>query len=523
MSQQQLVDPMVLLREISDEAYRLGISSAKVAIGRDAKKYAKNDLIWPELKTSSDEDEQEHYADINICNIVSGSWFEEFASSVSNSIQFPLNTCFLHGLAVIASAMTRQFRYNYHGEDCPVNLYVVTAQPPSTGKSGINNAFSNPVRIAYQDINTDNRKIRANLERRLAGLESELKKSANERQAMALTADIDKLQEEIDQYPNYVYATDDATPEALESTAFKQGGLFNIVSAESDAINVIMGNVYSDKKANHGIFLKGWDGEYHTPLRISRETGAGPVFGTLAVIAQDESISSILAAGLGGRGISERILMLRERNVLGSRNHAMYTPPDPVLKQEYKHLVTNLVRAENTMFSFTDVAMEFLTAYRCSVEKKLGDGGEYSHNMLRGAMGKADKQILKLACVLHAIEHFKRNGDMSAVVNEDSMITAIGIFKELSKTYIAAASSQGYAGEKVESEKMKSIFEMRASKNKFEFSVRALRDSIKNTLPFSQIPHLTSQLKDKILPSLEEDNYCVVVNGIVYLNPKIKK
>lgn len=517
------VDPLKELSDIKAEAYRKGVPPVKIAIPMDPKKFAMNESLWPDPQDGALDCDAEEYADINICNPVTGNLLEDYAINISNSIQFPLNTCFLHGLAVVASAMTRQFRYMYHGSESPVNLYVVTAQPPSTGKSGVNEAFSMPIRVAYEEVNTENKKKRASLERRLEGLTSELKKAVNDNQADAIIADLEKLEEEIAKCPHYVYATDDATPEALENIAFKQGGLFNIVSAESDAINVIMGNVYSEKKANHGIFLKGWDGEWHSPLRITRDTGSGPVFGSLAVIAQDESINSILAAGLSGRGISERILMIREKNVLGSRDHTRYHPIDPVLKSEYSKLVRRLVKSEKTVFTFTDDAIEFLMHTRARLEKDLGDGGKYSHNMLRGAMGKSDKQILKIACVLHAIEHFNHAGDGSTIIQQDTIVTAWNIFDQLSKTYIAAASSQGYAGEAAENQRMKEIFEKRASKNKFQFSVRSLRDSIKGTLPFSQIPQLTNQLKNKILKSLSEDGFCVVHDDVIYLNPKLKK
>lgn len=508
---------------IMNEAYKKGLSPAAVAIPIDARKYAKNESLWSEVSDSDLDTDGDDYANIQICNEVSGNLLDDFAINISNSIQFPLNTCFLHGLAVVASAMTRNFRYMYHGKESPVNLYVVTAQPPSTGKSGVNDYFSVPVRIAYEEVNAENKKIRSNLERRLEGVKSELKKATNERQAMSLTESMTQLEAEIAKYPHYIYATDDATPEALENLAFKQGGLFNIVSAESDAVNIMLGNVYSDKKTNHGVFLKGWDGEWHSPARITRETGSGPVFGSMAIIAQDESIRSILLAGMSGRGISERILMIRERNVLGKRDHTRYYPIDPVLKAEYAKLVSRLVKAEPTTFTFTDDAMEFLMASRCRIENELGDGGKYSHNMLRGAMGKADKQILKIACVLHAVDAYSSTGDQSTVIDQDTIIAAWSIFDQLSKTYIAAASSQGYAGEAAETIKMKQIFEMRASKGKLQFSIRALRDSIKATLPFSQIPHLTKQLREKILPTLCDDNYCVVHGDTVYLNPKLKR
>ena len=75
------------------------------------------------------------------------------AIGIAKQVQFPINTAFMHGMGIIATAMTKSFSYEYYGNECPVNLYVVTSQPPSTGKSGVNNFFVSPVRIAFVDYN----------------------------------------------------------------------------------------------------------------------------------------------------------------------------------------------------------------------------------------------------------------------------------------------------------------------------------------------------------------------------------
>src|SRR5690554_1933396 len=95
-------------------------------------------------------------------------------------------------------------------------------------------------------------------------------------------------------------------PEGLERDAGSQLGMINIISAEADAINIITGAVYGDKKTNYGMILKAWDGERHSSSRASRDSYSGYVRMCIAVLAQDESIDAILDAGKDGRGISER-------------------------------------------------------------------------------------------------------------------------------------------------------------------------------------------------------------------------
>jgi len=131
---------------------------------------------------------------------------------ISEQIQFPVNTIFMHGLGVIASAMTKSFSYEYHGEESPVNLYVVTSQPPSSGKSGVNKFLANPVRNAFTDYNTGQAKKRALLESRSASLKADLKKATNDAEIECGSVELIELEERLSKIPLYKYAVSNATP-----------------------------------------------------------------------------------------------------------------------------------------------------------------------------------------------------------------------------------------------------------------------------------------------------------------------
>ncbi|QGF21262.1 DNA helicase [Citrobacter phage HCF1] len=51
-------------------------------------------------------------------------------------------------------------------------------------------------------------------------------------------------------------------------------------------------------------------------------------------------------------------------------------------------------------------AMRVLNIARQELEPDLADGGKYSHTMLRGALGKMDKQVIRIASVLHVIRNW---------------------------------------------------------------------------------------------------------------------
>lgn len=446
-----------------------------------------------------------------------------YVESLCASIKFPENTAFLHGLGVVSSAMNFWFRQDYYGSEKPCNLYIITAQPPSTGKSGINGALSQPVREAAQLMADRNAPMRQKIKAQLDSLHKDLDKATHENEMAELCQSIADKQKEMDRFPLWVYSVDDATPEALEQIAGNQGGMFNVISDEADAVNIMLGNVYGDKKTNHGLFLKAWDGDYHSPARITRETKPGYFHGSIAVIAQDESITSILEAGRSGRGISERILLYREQNLLGTRDHTKYVPVCSKAKDEYSKTVKAITDAnERVTLRFSAEAITAIQNYRNTLESQMGDGGAYASSMLRGAVGKADKQIRKISCVLHALENWGPNGKRGHVVSVETVTSAVMIYSSLIETYVETTNDQGYAGDNAELAELIKYIEKQASRNKLKINREALRSGVKNNSVFAGRQKLSTYLKDSLIPALEQSGHLVADGATLYLNPHLK-
>lgn len=512
------------LRKMSWEAQviqgadNLGISPARAAIEMGA--YPPNGYVkfWPEpIMSDSIEAKMPNSIDlVSEKNILSDmSW------AISKAIQFPVNTIFLHSLGIIASAMSKSFKFQYGQGEKPVNLYVVTAQPPSTGKSGVNEILSEPVHLAFDAINKKATAERKRIKLRISAAKKEAKGADCSEEQLAIEDEISELYRQLDSHVVYTYAMDDATPEGTTKVALKQKGIFNIISAEADAINVILGGIYSDKKSNHGVFLKGWDSERHHVVRANQEPISGHVTGTIAVIAQDESIKTILSAGELGRGISERFLIVKENTFLGKRTFRE-EPIDEELYARYNKLVFNIVRDSGATLNFTDMAVDLITEYRKEVEPDMGDWGKYSNNMMRGFIGKADKQIRKIASVLHVAENWQDEGNRSTTIDQFTVKNAIEIFKNITKSYMYAADELGFTGVESEYKKVEERLESYASKGKLTVSMGELRSSIKNVKPFSGTPNVTERIKEIVLPSLEENNICIFNKGKIYINPHLK-
>ena len=463
------------------------------------------------------------FIDVDLVDLERSDILTAISTCVAEQMQFPVNTAFLHGLGVIASAMNKSFSYKYYDDEAPVTLYVVTSQPPSTGKSGINNCFVKPVRIAFADFNNKQKIKISAFNKQIHAAKKELKKATNPQEEDALCVQIAEFEERIVNTPIYSYGKDNCTPESLEMTAFSQKGVWSVISDEAGAINVLIGNIYgdSDKPGNNDLVLKSWDGDWFSVGRVGRGSNEGVVRGSISVIAQDETIKTLLDAGMRGNGISERFLLLREADKLGSRDHENYKPMDQVLKAKYSQLVNELVFAEDTVFSFQDDAIKLIIANKKKIEPHMGGNGKYSNNLLRGVVGKMDKQVMKISCVLHVVEHWGR-GSQPIKINSKTVAWAITLYKELIKLYISATDGNGLTGEKVEVDEIKEQFVKFLKKDRQVITVADLRDYIKSRPVFKGRTKLSKYIKENLLITCIDLNLCTLMDNKIVINPKLK-
>lgn len=474
----------------------------------------KNPIYWPDVSYLTVEEDS--YSTPNI--VQHGGWVAELAKAKCAEVIFPENSAFLHGLGVIAGAAAYKFRYQYYSEEKAVNLFCVASQPPSTGKSSIFNFFTRPFANAFYELNQKNAKKRARLEKEL----KELNEAAESGQNVAI--EIEQTLSALREVQHVSWQKDDVTPEAAESIAAKQSGLFNILSPEADAINVILGNVYGDGKgkANHGVFLKMWDTEWHSSARVTRNGYDGEIYGSVSVLAQDESIDTILRVGQdSGRGISERFLLIREQNLFGQRKSSNRVRIDQAIIEEFSQTASNIVNEKNTVLKFSKKAFAMVNDLTDHLDDKMSDGREFSSSMIRGAAGKADKQVYKLASIMHVAEDWRPSGRRRTTVDDKHVKNAIAIFLELLKTYLAAADGMMISGRNTEisfiAEKIAELSKAKMQK----FSIDYLRDKIRNRGPLKGISGLTPKLKEVYLPELEKRGYIVEHGGWVYVNPKL--
>lgn len=511
------------LELLSSFARQKGISTQAAAVFHKSELLTK-DIVWPEVE---DIDTNVERVTPEICTSERGDLLTELSKQIADSVQFPINTAFLHGLGCVASALCKSFNIEYYFDKIPCNLYVITAQPPSTGKSAVNSRFFNPVRKAFNKINDDTHNEREKLTREINRLKKELdKEKSKEGEEEEILDKIKEKTERLSLIPEWHGTLTDTTIEAAESMAADQLGMFNIISAEAESINVVVGAVYGDekggRKANHGLLLSAWDGEYINSRRIGRKGFSGEVRSTISVIAQDDSIDTILAAGASGRGLTERFLLLTEKSMLGQRDQFKKYSFDKSLYRRYEALIQNIIEEDEVTLYFSTNAEVIIKKYLSRLEPTISDEGENSNALLTGFIGKADKHIRKIASVLHCIDNWQDGGQRSRTIEDDHASWAISIFEELSKTFISASDSLGYVGINSEIEKIKQILTTSAEKKKFKLNFSSIRNNVKNCRPFKGTRNLTKKLKDEIFPVLERHNYMVYCNNEIFINPRLR-
>lgn len=517
---------MIGAQEIFNQARELKVSPARVAIHHGM---TPSHNMWPEIKEGQEKDVT--YSETELTSDNRKDLITRYSIAAARAVQFPVNTSFMHLLGCIASAMTRSFSVEYYHSELPVSLYVVTSQPPSAGKTAINSMHMNPVKIEYDNLSKKMEKEIIKINLRIEELMKAYKEATHQNEKAIIGDDIGREKEKLESLYTITYPLTDATPEAVQHQAINEGGFFNLISDEASVLNTCLGLSYGKDggKANAEVILKGWDGGFVGSARVGRGVSSGYVLGNISVIAQDESIDAILSAGDRGNGLSERFLMLREQSLLGYRHHWDMENDCPVskpmpsdLRAEYARFIHNLVSADKMVFTLSKDSARMIGLLRNQWESNFLPGGKWDHVLLRGAMGKADKQIIRLAAIFHAAENWCDGGKRSRIIGENEISRAISVYDALTKTFTDAVESNGYAGERSEMDVVAEKLRAAAQKGKTSVTVKWLYDSLKNVRPFKGIPHIYERLKVNVLPSLEEDGYCVFLNNTVYLNPRLK-
>lgn len=403
-----------------------------------------------------------------IAGILKDTQLGQYATQLANARQMPIDTTILTALGVASAPVSMVYKVAYqYGGHVPACLYVATEQPPSTGKTGVLMRFMQPIQQSIKAMNAEATKFNAGI------------------------ADDD------DTPPKAFYRpfVSDPTPEALDGIISQQSGHFCLASAEQGLINTALGVSYGkDRKSNNDLILKGFSGDWHSSARITRHGYEGFVFGAVTVIAQEGTINTILDQS-GGTGIAERFIMLSEPTLLGHRDHLAPRPqPCPDLTVKYANAMEALILKYQHIkdaqladyqdlehLSLTGSDWHKLNILKQEVEPLMLDGAKYSHEMLRGVVGKLDQRIMKLAACLHVVEKLMAGEEVGNFIGSNYIDLAIQVALLSIEQLYNAMREKGLIGLSAEKD---AIYRIVAKKGVSGMPWNDLRNHAKGVQPF---------------------------------------
>lgn len=349
--------------------------------------------------------------------------FARMAREVAERLQFPVNTAYLHGMAAFSSAVVINFRAEFYDGVTATGLYTICAQSTGTAKSSVNGAFIGPVHAALEKRGRILAAFHAkNINAKAAAMEK-LVKAKNESEMRAIYEDIHAAEDALKTKPQVGPALKDVTPEAAEMVAERQHGVINIVSDESEALDVAVGGMYAGdtrgRKSNNGVFLAAYDGARMGTARVGRKGMEGEIRGSFCVLAQDGAVKTIIEKATEGRGVTERCLILRERNFQGWRKHGRRVK-DEAIHNEYAKLCENVVNGTYPItIRMSDEVMDLLFDVKNHLEPMLKPGNKYSADQVKGAASKIDRQIIKMATVMHVAHYWSGKAGIKPTMDLD--------------------------------------------------------------------------------------------------------
>lgn len=452
--------------------YEHGLDVSQYVIEPFNGKFKLFELVDDDARSILDDDT--HYCKVDLLkHIDDNHLIKRLSLSVADATDLPKSTVFLNGLGVFSSMACRQWRVSrQYGGSIPIGLYVITEQPSGTGKSYSLDAFQKPFFELYKKSQIE---LRDQLDNA----------TDNEKERILKLLKIKSF-------------VTDATPEALDVSLVASKGFFSAVSSEQQLINSLLGLSYGDGKraSNNDLFLNGSDGGFVSGLRNSREAFIGKVAGGFVCFAQDGSVQKILAAS-NGIGVSERVLMIAEHHNLGKRDFERVRKINDDFVSEYAETCNRLIDdvfmnpkelSDLRELTITPEGWQLINKARNRIEPHLADGGKYSHISLRGAAGKIDMQIMKIAANLQLLAN-KGRVDIDAgtypeqwTINNDFVQSAIWIATDLLDAQLVMLGDKGLIGAKAEWQAIINYLS-----NKKKATMNEIKNSLKATQPFKSL------------------------------------
>ncbi|MBE9913679.1 DUF3987 domain-containing protein [Paenibacillus donghaensis] len=419
-------------------------------------------------------------------------WLRDYVGAVATFSQTPADAAAMMALTSVAMAVHRRYKLEvFPGFTEPLCLYSIIALPSANRKSEVFSKMMAPI-YAYEESLREEMvgaisKRKAEIEwlkGQKASLLTDIRKGNLDAQFQ-----LEEIQKKLDTTKELFSPSlikQDITAEKLVQAMSENHNRMGVLSAEGGVLDIVAG-LYSDKKTNVDIFLKGHSSEHYA---YDRKNGGSAYLKspTLSVglLVQNDHLQRVLTnSALNGRGLFARFLYSIPDSQLGTRK-ARSTPIPPAVRETYHEMMTRLLKrkplppADNIdQASLSDyvtkavqgnvydeeelsqtirLSQEAIEVYERLFDKnepRLHPSNTDLTSALKAWAGKLVGQIMRIAGLLHMAEH----ADQEELPEEVAASTVEAAARLEEYFYAHALKAFGQASEGVHVEKQKYILQ----------------------------------------------------------------
>ncbi|MFD0716119.1 DUF3987 domain-containing protein [Paenibacillus sp. GCM10027626] len=419
-------------------------------------------------------------------------WLREYVGAVATFSQTPVDLAAMMALVSVAVAVHRRFKLEvFPGYIEPLCLYAIVALPSANRKSDVFSKMIEPIYAYEENLREE---IAEMISERKAEIEKLKAQYANALKAYksgkldtdSQLADIQKKLDRTKELFLPALVKQDITAEKLIQAMSENHNRMGVLNAEGGVLDIIAG-LYSGRKSNVDIFLKGHSGEHYT---YDRKNGGSihlksPTL-SVGLLVQNDHLQRILTdSSLSGRGLFARFLYAVPDSPLGSRTPRS-TPIPRAVKEKYHAMMTSLLKRKPLADGGPGTAPASLAEYVMNaVQGNSYDEEELSQTIsseeavllydhlfnkneprlhpdnteltigFQAWAGKLVGQIMRIAGLLHMAEH----ADKDELPEEVAASTVEAAIRLEEYYYAHALKAFGQATESVSVEKQKYILQ----------------------------------------------------------------
>jgi hypothetical protein len=205
--------------------------------------------------------------------------------------------------------------------------------------------------------------------------------------------------------------------------------------------------------------------------------------------------------------------MLTEPHSLGTRSHADKPLIDSGLLNLYGEYCCDVLEgfyskdSEVKTMEISPFSWREINEFRDELEPLLADGQKYSHTSLRGAIGKVDMQIMKIAACLQLLSP----NNNAKTIEPRYVMSAIEIMRDLTEEHLSMLELKGLIGRRAEFEAIIRLFEH--SQTRTLNQIRTSR--VRQQEPFKSSANPSALIKS-VLAELCVSEILMTANGTNY-------